>query len=215
MWLLGALAALLVGVLVLELVGKGGAEHRFEKGLASALRADGGVEVSLEGRPFLLNALSSSFPGVEISLGRSTFQGVDIFGARVELDNVEYSPGGFPSPKVSSVTAESGRGSLSFSAGDLNENLGRAGSNISVSLNGSAIRMAAPRKSPQAAQGFVKGFSLRFRTLSSRDPVAQLALPRFASGLRYGPVVVEGSTLTIDLELMDATLPRPSGGPVR
>lgn len=136
MKLLGTLVVLLLLGAVADVVAEEVAEARIADRLEGSIEGVDSVDVELQGRPFLLQAVRGDLAGLEIRMDSVKREGVSVQDIDLTLREVTFSLGqviedGEPEVKVG---GGDGRGAISERA--LNAALRREGVGASISLDG-------------------------------------------------------------------------------
>lgn len=195
------LAALLMLVALVDVVAEEMAESRLEERLSASIDGSERVEIELQGRPFLMQAVQGSFEGLEIRFGSLQRRGIEVVDVRLALRDLEFSVREvLEGTGRVQVGGGHGRGSITQRA--LNVALAREGVDATISLAGDSAAVSAAGVEAPVDAVAVRDGGLEF----SSEPVGALriALPDLLptrDQVGYRSAQIQGARLVVLLEL--------------
>lgn len=200
MKLLGALLVLVALLVAADVVAEESAERSISDRLERSFDGDDAVEVEVQGRPFLLQAVRGDFKALEISAGSVRREGVAIQDFEVTLRDVEFSLGRLLEDGQVKIGGGDGSGAIGPRA--LNAALRREGIAATVSLDGSRATVALGGVEQTVDSVAVSDGGLEFTAPDAAG--LRLTLPDLLptrESLRYTDARVEGSRIVLLFEL--------------
>lgn len=200
MKLLITLVVLLLLGAVADVIAEETAETKIADRLEGSIDGADPVDVELQGRPFLLQAVRGNFNGLEITVGSVQRQGVAVQDVNLVLRDVEFSLGQLLEDGEVKVGGGDGSGAISERA--LNAALRREGVSARVSLDGSRATVSVGGLDQPVDSVAVADGGLEFT--ASNAGGLRLTLPDLLPSrdrVRYTDARVEGGRVVLLFEL--------------
>lgn len=207
MKLLGTLVVLLSLGAVSDVVAEETAETNLSDRLEDSIDSADSVEVELQGRPFLLQAVRGDLEGLEIRIGSVQREGVSVRDVNLTLRDVAFSLGQVIEEGDPELEIGGGDGSGAITQSALNAALSREGVAARISLDGSRATVSAggidqPVDSVDVADG-----GLEFTAPNAGG--LRLTLPSLLPSrhrVRYTDARIEGGRVLLFFELPATSL---------
>lgn len=207
----------LMGLVILAVLFIGGdiflknvTETRAEKQVENLLDLRTTPEVELGGWPFIVRALSGSFPTVELSVTDTRLRGVELEDVQISLTDVGFSLGELLGGSQEAVKFGGGEGSAVMTSEGMTQALRRQGTPAKISLNeDGSVTIRDPRL-PQEVTGEM---TLEGRSIVvSADGVPQtytIRLPRLVRGISYDSLTIGEDRAELTFSVAAGTLAAP------